>query len=137
MNIIKDNIIPDRLTCSCGTVLEYTEQDIIHDNTGSSISCPVCGDKISFNNYEKDITIENIIYPDDFHDFKDGVIIEDTRINEWIKTCLKNVKNKSEDYGVFNFIGSGNTKVIVFKFEDEYDVTVCTGFHEASITRNK
>ena len=66
------------------------------------------------------------VYPDDFYDFTDGVNIDNATINEWIKQCIDNLEENSED--TYWSIESGNTFVIVFRGSKEngtkYEITV-------------
>jgi hypothetical protein len=128
----------NRVKCNCGVLLEYTGEDIENGAFGCPcIECPKCKGKIYIEDerYDKNITIDNISYPQDFFNSKNGVDIDDQEINKWIHECLVSLRGSKEDYGVFATAGSGNTMVFVVKYEDEYSVYVSKKYYECSIER--
>ena len=69
-----------------------------------------------------------IIYPEDFFCFKDGVKISEETINEWIKKCLNKVINDKESS---SSIASGDTEVTVEEHDDnEITISVTHGRYE-------
>lgn len=66
-------------------------------------------------------------YPEEFDDFSDGVGIKDSEINKWIKECIDGINKGEKDFWC---ISSGNTKVIVLKYDDGYEINVSKGYQE-------
>lgn len=77
-------------------------------------------------------------YPDDFFDFKTGGDISNEEINEWIRSCVKDLEeDKNQEY---SYTACGNTQVAVFRkfYEDKpelnsYEVMVTKNYQEADI----
>lgn len=67
----------------------------------------------------------NINYPEDFHDFSNGVDISTEEINERISQCIDRIKYQIEEdpeRGYYHtFIRSGNTYVNVTAYKQEDD----------------
>ena len=130
------NDMTNRVNCSCGILFEYDEDDIQCHETADYdyVSCPECDAEFGVLLDEKVLTVENIIFPDDF-DRYDGVPIGDEQINEWIKDCLRKLKEDEEDFGTFRYTLSGDTFAIAIKHGDEYFITVARNYYSASIFR--
>lgn len=122
MKIIQNNFNNDNdreYICEhCNSIFEYDNEDIKYNPDGERIvRCPCC-DRLCYIGEEDDN--KNIKFPKDFHNSKNGVDINDERINEWIEKCVNYLKNDSEcENGGFSYIGSGNTLVIVFNHADD------------------
>lgn len=123
-----------KFTCeSCNTT--YDKPDYI-------TSCYICYKEIC-TNCESDLDLcesckngeEKTIYPDNFHDYKDGVKISDEEIKSWL-TRVKNtlVKDQECDY---TFISSGNTIVFAGRDDNDYVFRVCKGYEEIYINEDK
>lgn len=105
---------PSELTCeSCHKVFEEPESYIGHYGL-RFVRCPHC-------NYEQilnegiELTPQNVVYPQHFDSYANGVSIKDEEINKWIKQCLSNL-NKDQDFAL---VASGNTYVMAYK--SDYD----------------
>lgn len=131
-----------RETCDkCGAELEFSQEDIFSGAFGCAyVLCPVCNNSVwagqaTEDGLGKTLTVENISFPQDFADSGNAVKIGDEEINEIIKKCLKSLENAEEDWGVAAQGGTGDTAVFVFKYEDEYDISVARNYWETSIPR--
>lgn len=72
------------------------------------------------------------VYPDDFSSFKDGVDISNEEINSWIEKGILNLEwegNIGDSYS----ISSGNSLVVIHKYEDEYRIVVTKDYSNAEI----
>lgn len=128
-----------QIQCNCGTTLEYDDIDIKTGAYGFPyVVCPKCEQQIEIDNepYKK-ITTENINFPDDFYYFGDGFHMKDNEINEWIKSRILDLELKPQDYGVFSSISCGDTHVVVYKFEEEYEIIVARGYYKYGLRRGE
>lgn len=126
------NKYPKVTECECGAELEYDKDDIHIGALGCyHITCPICGKEIMLDE-EKGIELDenNLKFPTHYFDYKNGNKIEDERINEWVRKCIKYLKENEDEF--YTFIGSGNTMVFVFKLEDdeEYYIHVSKNGYE-------
>lgn len=146
MKVIKKKIQETtQIECAwCESILEYVNEDIQLDNENQKyIICPECDHLTYLIDMDKDpeekiLTINNIQFPEDFYQFgtsDHAVKIDDEEINERIQKCLEALEENKKDYGVFHYIGSGDSVVIVVKHEDEYVVFICKDYYEAAIER--
>lgn len=124
-------------TCDdCGAELECTKDDAYVGAWGSYfIKCPVCGTEVMLDEVEPvELTVNNIEFPKHFSKTSNGAIkLKDEKIQEYVKECLQGLKNS--DNGEYQLLGSGDTVVIVFKYEDEYQIYVARSYYESSIPR--
>lgn len=145
MKIIKDNTITENIKkktyniiCRhCGSELEISNDDLTYGAFGVGyINCPCCGKK-NENEYFDDIDLnfENLCFPQHYYCFKDGINLSNDEINEDVRHLLEELNNCEEEYGVYRFVGSGNSIIFCFKFEDEYAIYVCKDYYETSIPR--
>ena len=131
VKVLNSSIITHQVECNnCDSILEYIDSDVVENK----ICCPKCEAFIELFD-EKILTIENIIFPSDFYDFSNGKPISDEEINKWIKKCLKSCLEDEADYGVYNYISSGDTFVLVLKFDNEYEIVVGKKHYTANIER--
>lgn len=121
----------------CRAELEYAYEDTYEGYAGMRhIKCPVCGYEIMSEYFDGvELTSQNVEFPKHFYYF-DGVDIENERISEWVRRCLKCAEESDEPYGYFEHTGSGNTAVILMAYEDEYNIIVAKDYYELSISRN-
>jgi len=133
MRILED--LP-QIKCDCGATLEYGSSDIWNDGMMLYVTCPRCNRNIAIEEMDS-VTINNISFPESFHDFSQGKKISDERTTIWVKECLKKLENGCEDFGTYQFMSSGDTFVIVCKFEDEYEITVGKKNYTTYIDRYK
>lgn len=122
----------------CGTLFLYESEDVDHDGKFNYfVECPRCHNKIfdiDQEEFVEDVTLENINFPKSFYSFEGGVSIDDNEVTEWCKEGLRALEKSPMDND-FYVCGTGNTKVIVLKLKDKYDVTVAKNYYEASIDR--
>lgn len=127
-----------RTACDeCSAEFEYEESDThIGAWGGREIVCPVCGETIFVDEpVGIDLDENNIEFPLHFVSPSDKAVdIDDAKIQEWVREYLRKAKQDSDNSG-FYLTSGGNTVVIVFKFEDEYNVYVTKKYYECSIPR--
>ena len=121
---------------TCNSELEFEKEDVLENwQNYKYITCPNCERSVYLNskNYNKvETTLEEIKFPDDFDSFENGVEISNKQINKWIKEAVTQLKKESENS--FYEISSGDTAVIVLKYEDNtYSVYVCKGCYQRTI----
>lgn len=123
----------------CGTKVGYEDFDIRIGAYGCAyIKCPKCGELIFIDDADCSLTLtaDNIQFPWHFYKVgKNAVKKTDKEINDYIKESVRNLEKAEEDYGLFCYIGSGDTVVFVFKYEDEYAIFVAKDYYESSIPR--
>lgn len=98
--------------------------------------CPFCNIEEEIEEVPSlKINENNLLYPNHFASFKDGVKIENSKVQEWCRECLRNLKEHPDSY--FSTIGSGDTFVIGIKYEDEIDLYVGKGYEEIYIPNSE
>lgn len=127
-----------KTTCEeCGAALEYEKDDTyIGVFGGRELICPSCSNKVFVEEPEGiDLNSSNIEFPLHFMPPSDKAVdINSTQIQQWVRERLYMAEHDTEDYGYY-FTGSGDTMVLVFKYEDEYEVYVTKKYWECSIPR--
>lgn len=120
----------------CGAELEFTFEDTYIGALGARyIKCPICGHEIMTDECDGiELNSTNIEFPKHFFEPK-GVDIPDSKINNWVRECLKVAEESDKPYGYFVHTGSGNTLVILLAYEDEYEIIVTKDYYETSIDR--
>lgn len=121
---------------TCNSELEFEKEDVLENwQNYKYITCPNCERSVYLNskNYNKvETTLGEIRFPEGFDSSENGVEISDKQINEWIKEALTQLKKEPETS--FYEISSGDTAVIVLKYEDNtYSVYVCKGYYQRTI----
>lgn len=81
---------------------------------------------------EKDITLDNLVYPNDFYDFSKGLPIPDYEIKNMIKNCIKSIREDNMDYC---YITTGNTMVAVAKTDDTYEIMVTNNYKSICVEK--
>ena len=134
-NNYKNNNSVHRVICDCcDSELEITNDDITVNEFGDSIiKCPVCGEEVWVTPDVKELTIRNLVYPDDFYSFEDGVDIPSDTINKWIKICYDKIKY--DDDNNFYYIASGNTFVFLHKMKEEIYIMVAKNYKDTTIDK--
>lgn len=123
------------------TSFSYQKEDVDHDRQlNFYVECPCCHNKIfdiDQSEFNDEVTVNNLSFPTSFFQFggKNTYHVTDDEITKWCKECVEQLERCNEDYGVFAFKATGNTEVIVMKFEDEYSITVAKNYYTASISR--
>jgi hypothetical protein len=123
----------------CRAELEYGYEDTHEGYAGMRhITCPMCGYEIMSDHFDGvELDSSNIEFPKHFYHFSDGVDINNERIQEWVRNCLKQAEEAGEQYGYFLHTGTGNTAVILMVYEDEYNIIVAKNYYELSINREE
>lgn len=131
MKVIKNgrgsNHEPKQITCEgCHSEIEYTSDDLDYGAFGcGEITCPVCGKQIDIDDASIDLTCENIEFPKHFMDNKGSIKLDDADVRKYVRECLKSAMNdKENDWGTFYRSGTGDSEIIVLKYEEEYDILV-------------
>ena len=137
MKVLNKKSITKQTECECSAILEYTTEDIETGSFGHAyISCPECDARIYLDDEDgKELTTDNISFPQDFTEFGEGIDVDDKTINKWIKQCLSSLTESDEDSGVTAECGSGNTMVFAKKYSDEYTIWVTRNYCESAILR--
>ena len=119
----------------CNAELEFAFDDTYEGALGARyLKCPVCGREIITEIDVPELNSDNIKFP--LHFFEPGgVDINDDEITNWIRECLKAAEESDEPYGYFVHAGTGNTKVVLMAYEDEYDIIVTKDYYETMIPR--
>ena len=81
-----------------------------------------------------DLDSSNIEFPKHFFG-PGGVDIQNDEIQKWIRQCLKAAEESDEPYGYFATMGTGNTKVILMAYQDEYEIIVTKDYYQTSVNR--
>ena len=120
----------------CGAELEFEKSDTYVGAYGYNyVDCPECGSDILVESIpDVGLTEHNIEFPKHFRKTSaEAINIGDSTLQEWIRQCLEKIKQDEEsDYWM---IASGNSVVIILKFEDEYEIYVAKDYWECSIFR--
>jgi len=119
----------------CDAELEFAFDDTYEGALGARyLKCPICGRENITEINTPELSSNNIKFP--LHFFEPGgVDISDEQINDWVYKCLKTAEESNELYGFFMQTGSGNTKVILLAYEDEYNIIVTKDYYEMSVKR--
>lgn len=110
-----------RVTCdNCGCVFDCEKEDVFTGEYGCPyVMCPSCGDKAYFDckEFEKNITPENLVYPDDFWmlDSDTAYHVTDNELRGMIKDVVRMAATK-KDY--FYFTQYGDRMVMTLLGDD-------------------
>ena len=128
-----------KFTCeNCSSELEYDESDITIGVYGAAhIRCPLCeyNNMLEDEEYDIDLTKDNIEYPIHFYHTSKELGAIDICDNKHVKEAINDAiryfrNNKNETYWL---TASGNMHVIVFRFDEEYDVVVTDNYYSTYI----
>jgi ribosomal protein S27E len=121
----------------CHAELEFAFDDTYEGALGARyLKCPVCGREVITELEGTKLSSNNIKFP--LHFFEPGgVDCSNDEINTWIRQCLKAAEESDEPYGYFATMGTGNTRVILMAYEDEYNIVVTKDYYETSVNREK
>lgn len=119
----------------CHAKLEFAFDDTYEGALGARyLKCPVCGRENITELDVPNLSSNNIKFP--LHFFEPGGIdISNNEIQNWIRQCLKIAEESKEPYGYFVQTGSGNTRVILMAYEDEYDIIVTKDYYQTSVNK--
>lgn len=143
MRVIKNNMNKPmkesyKITCeNCESELEITEDDI--ESYGflgiSYVTCPICGKSTAtdIEELDKKITLDNMVFPDNFYSFGNGVPLSPEDINRYIKNGVKYFRENPSSFAYIT--GSGDTFVAVCNYsgDEQYTVVVAKGYYEGEI----
>ena len=119
----------------CHSELEFAFDDTYEGALGARyLKCPVCGRENITKIETPKLSSDNIKFPKHFFE-PGGVDISDDQINDWVYKCLKVAEESDKPYGYFVQTGTGNTKVILMAYEDEYDIVVAKDYYQTSVIR--
>ena len=120
----------------CDAELEFSLEDTYIGALGARyVKCPICGYEIMTDECDGiELNSSNIEFPKHFFEPK-GVDIPDSKINNWVRECLKVAEESDKPYGYFVHTGSGNTLVILLAYEDDYEIIVAKDYYETSLDR--
>ena len=136
INKIEENGKPAE--CLCGAELEYLPSDMHEGAYGCMyITCPVCEKEILLDDEDPvELTAETLEWPKHFSLPADtDVKVTDATIQRWMNTCLSQLKSDIYKDGSCIQMGSGDSIVWMFKYEDEYAVYVSKSYAATSIPR--
>ena len=124
-----------KIACQkCKSEIEYAANDIQYpDDVNSVVVCPCCGAEIPV--CEKDVTIENLVFPNDFYSFEDGVKISDKKIKDFIQEGVDYLRSSESQDDFFWYSGTGDTHVLVHRLDgdESYNVVVSRGYYELDL----
>lgn len=129
-----------RKTCwTCGATFEFEKNDAYVGTYGCYyITCPGCHSDVDVDEIEPlELDENNIQFPTHFYKFgtkNGGVDIEDEEIQQWVRKCLRKIKQN--DNAPFWIAGSGNTQVIVLNYDDMYEVIVAKNYYDCDIYKD-
>lgn len=121
-------------TCPhCQYTISYTEDEVDRvENDSLGVICPNCNESIVLEH------IAPFTFPDTFYHFSTNEISK--RTNEETQNYVNIVKRKLQQecqVGEYSFIGSGDTMVFGFKFEDEDVIYVAKNYWEDSVFKEQ
>ena len=119
----------------CHAELEFAFDDTYEGALGARyLKCPVCDSENMTELDVPNLSSNNIKFP--LHFFEPGgVDISNDQINDWVYKCLKAAEESDEPYGYFLCAGTGNTKVILMAYADEYDIIVTKDYYETIVNK--
>ena len=133
----EDTLFPKRIQCEyCGSTLEIERDDVVTKQLGIPfVLCPVCNQYTAADIEElyKNLTKDNIEFPNDFHDFHNGVDVTPKDIREFIDRAIRWFRDNPDAF-VYE-TGTGNCRVSVFNYsgDEEYEVNVEKGYWSTNI----
>lgn len=136
-----EQIKTHKFTCeNCSSELEYDESDITIGVYGAAhVRCPLCDYNNMIEDEEYDITLtkDNIEYPTHFYHTSKELgavdICDNEHVKEAINDAIKYFRNNKDEDEYYWLTASGNMHVVVFRFEDEYDIVVTDNYYSTYI----
>lgn len=131
-----------KITCEhCNSELEVEDDDIQVGAYGMGyVVCPCCGEETYADELADyfSLTKDNVEFPVHYFSSKNAISVNDDTINKWVKECIEKFDPNDENDWV-RYIGSGDTMVFVFKFDEDkgYNVYVCKNCYETFIPFDK
>ena len=120
----------------CRAELEFAFDDTYEGALGARyLKCPVCNKEIIVYEIEgTNLSSNNIQFPKHFFE-PGGVNISDDEIQKLVRKCLKTAEESDKPYGYFVNTGTGNTRVILMAYEDEYEIIVTKDYYQTSMNK--
>ena len=116
-------------TCPhCQYTISYTEDEVERvENNGLGIICPNCNESIVTGH------IAPFTFPDTFYHFGTSELSYD-EVQKYVDIVKRRLQQECQ-VGEHFFIGTGDTLVFGFKFEDEDVIYVAKNYWEGSVFR--
>ena len=128
-NETKEADYPKRIICDhCEAELEYNEEDEHNGLWGMKcVTCPVCGEDCFISDHR----VEPPNWKATFDHINSATAkeLKNEDIQEYIDNCYKYLMNEAKP-GDFYMMGSGDTMVFGFRYEDTVDLYVTRDFYE-------
>ena len=125
----KEADYPKRIICDhCGAELEYNEEDEFIEMWGMKcITCPECMKDV----FVSDHRVEPPNWKATFDHINSATAkeLKNEDIQEYIDNCYTYLMNEAK-LGDFYMMGSGDTMVFGFRYEDTVDLYVTKDFYE-------
>jgi hypothetical protein len=126
---------PIKAKCeNCSSEVELEESDLEVGELGLyKFTCPCCG-KESYIDDGIALTKDNVRFPQHYYEFKNGVNFENEKIDKYVKSCIKCLRNHKDDSEIFynTHTGTGDLFINVTRYEgdEEYKIQVAKGYYE-------
>lgn len=125
----------NRIACDhCDSVFEYDESDVHIGAYGCAfVTCPCCGkENDALDSDSVELTPSNVRFPVHYGSFKEGIKIENTEVDKYVRKCIDDIREESGDWST---TACGDTAVFVFRMsgDEEYWVYVGKGGYETYI----
>ena len=128
-NETKEADYPKRIICDhCEAELEYNEEDEHNGLWGMKcVTCPVCGEDCFISDHR----VEPPNWKATFDHINSATAkeLKNEDIQEYIDNCYKYLMNEAKP-GDFYMMGSGDTMVFGFRYEDTVDLYVTRDYYE-------
>lgn len=127
------------VSCKCGCVFEYGADDVERDMFDNVyVCCPICNERIdadeSLIKHSEHINFNKDCYKFGVSD--DSIHIDESESEEWINDMFEELRDESAYASVpFSIRATGDTVVIIFKWEDEYQIIRSNKYEEMSVLR--
>ena len=120
-------------TCPhCQYTISYTEDEVERvGNESMGVICPQCRGVVKTEH------IKPFTFPNTFHHCstsEGAVCLSDNEVQHYVDTVKSRLQQECQ-VGEYAFIGSGDTMVFGFKFEDEDVIYVAKNYWEDSVFR--
>lgn len=139
------NPYPRKHICEgCESELEYDASDLRIGYLGCAyLDCPLCeyDNMLDEDEHSIKLTKDNIKFPEHFYRFSkeaNAVELSNNETEKYIRECIEHLRRDRDD-GDYYYTGTGDTRVIAFKCDDdeEYYVLVAKDSYEVEIPFEK
>ena len=141
MRIIKnknkwDYSYPKYVVCGeCESEFECDYEDTYIGALGCRyVRCPCCGGERMLDDGDG-LTVDTLRFPTHYFHFEDGVKLKDSEVDEFVKGCIKRLRESKDKDFYATSTGTGDTHVFVFRYDgdEEYFVYVGKNGYETSV----